>query len=420
MAQDDGRAPALYLLGQVLGEKRLLSDLLASGALERQNPAERARAQRLATETLRWLERIDRILKKHLRKEPPLPVRNILRLGTLEICQGGAAHGVVDSLVTLAGRQKRHSALKGLVNAVLRKVAAKGPEEWEALRLPRLPKWLRAPLVEAWGGPAMGAIEAAHAEGAPLDLTLKAPGAEWAERLNARSLPTGSLRLDEPGQVTKLPGYAEGDWWVQDAAAALPARALAAQAGERVLDLCAAPGGKTLQLAACGADVTAVDISETRMSRVRENLERCGLRADVQVADAFDVDGTWDAVLLDAPCSATGTIRRHPDLPHAKDGQEFAGLIEMQTALIDHAWSRVRPGGRLVFCTCSLLPDEGEVQIEEALERHKDMRADAAAFDLPGIEAGWRDKTGLRTRPDHWGALGGMDGFYMALLRKAE
>ncbi len=420
MTQQDGRAPALYLLGQVLGEKRLLSDLLASSALERQAPAERARAQRLATETLRWLERIDRILQKHLRKAPPLPVRNILRLGTLELCQGAAAHGVVDSLVQLTSQQKRHAPLKGLVNAVLRKVAATGPEEWTNLRLPRLPKWLRGPLVEAWGAPQMQEIEAAHAAGAPLDLTLKTSDLNWAERLDGELLPTGSLRLRNAGQVTQINGYSSGDWWVQDAAAALPARALAPKPEERVLDLCAAPGGKTLQLAASGAEVTAVDVSESRMSRVAENLARCRLSADLQVADAFDIQGKWDAILLDAPCSATGTIRRHPDLPHAKDGQEFASLIELQTAMIDHAWSLVRPGGRLVFCTCSLLPDEGEMQVEDALTRHKDMTADPSAFDLPGLDAGWRDGMGLRTRPDYWSDLGGMDGFYMASLRKAE
>ena len=417
MTQQDGRAPAVYLLNQVLGEGRLLSDLLAAGALERQTPAERARAQRLATETLRWLERIDRILAKHLRKAPPLPVRNILRLGTLELCQGAAAHGVVDSLVSLTQKQKRHGALKGLVNAVLRKVAATEPEVWETLRIPRLPKWLRGPLVEAWGAEAMQGIEAAHARGAPLDLTAKS--ADIAGALGAEVLPTGSLRLREAGQVSELPGYADGAWWVQDAAAALPAEGLAVQTGERVLDLCAAPGGKTLQLALAGADVTAIDNSERRMRRVRENLERCGLKADVQGADAFDVSGTWDAILLDAPCSATGTIRRHPDLPHAKDGSDFGGLIEMQAAMIDHAWGLVRPGGRLMFCTCSLLPDEGEVQVEEALARHGDMKADPAAFELPGLDAAWLDGTGLRTRPDFWSELGGMDGFYAALLRKA-
>ena len=419
MATEDGRASAVYLLDQVLGQQKLMSELLGAGALERQSSAERARAQRLATDTLRWLERADKILTRHLRKPPPLHVRNILRLGTVELCQGQAAHGVVDSLVALTSRHKRHGPLKGLVNAVLRKVAATGANEWQNLRDPRLPKWLRSPLVEAWGNDAIKAMETAHAAGAPLDLTCKGADPALIESLKAEVMPTGSLRLRAPGQISRLYGFEAGAWWAQDAAAALPAKALAAQPGERVLDLCAAPGGKTLQLAAAGAKVTAVDISEKRMVRVQENLTRCGLTADLQVADAMTVDGQWDAVLLDAPCSATGTIRRHPDLPHAKDGQEFAGLIEMQGAMIDHAFRLTRPGGRLVYCTCSILPDEGEVQVEEALQRHEDMAADLEALHLPGVESDWLDATGLRTRPDFWAAQGGMDGFYIAVLRKA-
>lgn len=233
-------------------------------------------------------------------------------------------------------------------------------------------------------------------------------------------MPTGSIRVYEAGQVSKLPGYAEGDWWVQDAAAALPVRLLAPMRGEHILDLCAAPGGKTLQLSAAGARVTAVDNSAHRIARVRENLARTGLSADVQVADARSVTGTFDAILLDAPCSATGTIRRHPDLPFAKDGTEFAGLIALQSELIHHAWQRLRPGGRMVFCTCSLLPDEGEVQIDGALARHKDMAVEWPYDGLPGVDAAWRSSEGgLRLRPDYWADEGGMDGFYMALLRKA-
>jgi 16S rRNA (cytosine967-C5)-methyltransferase len=220
-------------------------------------------------------------------------------------------------------------------------------------------------------------------------------------------------------QVSALSGYEAGAWWVQDAAAALPVQILAPQAGESVLDLCVAPGGKTLQLAAAGARVTALDDSAQRMVRVKENLARTGLSAELVVADARKSTGSFDAVLLDAPCSATGTIRRHPDLPFAKDGSDFGALIALQTELLDHAWARVRPGGRLLFCTCSLLPDEGEVQVEEALERHTDMRIDRDALDRPGVEPDWiTQEGGLRLRPDYWPERGGMDGFYMALLRK--
>ena len=233
-------------------------------------------------------------------------------------------------------------------------------------------------------------------------------------------LPTGSVRLVNAGQVSTLPGFTSGDWWVQDAAAAVPARVLNPQRGEAVLDLCAAPGGKTMQLAARGADVTAVDISAGRMERVAQNLIRTGLSATTQVADVFDLTGQYDAILLDAPCSATGTIRRHPDLPFAKDGSEFGMLIELQGRMIDHALTLLKPGGRMVFCTCSLLPDEGEVQIEEALERHRGLSVDRDALALPGINPDWiTEEGGLRLRPDLWAELGHMDGFYIAALRKS-
>lgn len=419
---DIGTAPrrsAIYLLDQIMGEGKLMAELVGGGALDRLDPADRARAQRLATETLRGLERADRILQKHLQKYPPLTVRNALRVGTIEICQGEAAHGVVNAMVGIVSRHKRYGHLKGLVNAVLRKVADAGPDQWAALRTPRMPKWLRVPLVEAWGAGAVAGIEATQFAGAPLDLTPKTDAQAVAKAVGGVVLPTGSVRVSDAGQVSALPGFTAGHWWVQDAAAAIPARVLDARPGEAVLDLCAAPGGKTLQLAAAGARVTAVDISEGRMERVRQNLIRTGLTADVRVADAFEITGAYDAILLDAPCSATGTIRRHPDLPHAKDGSEFGALIEMQARMLDHALTLLNPGGRLVFCTCSLLPDEGEVQVEEALARHPGLRTDPAALVRPGIDPEWiTQEGGLRLRPDHWAPTGGMDGFYLACLRR--
>ena len=242
------------------------------------------------------------------------------------------------------------------------------------------------------------------------------------EALKGEILPTGSIRLKDAGQVSALPGFEAGDWWVQDAAAAIPVMVLDPQKGEKILDLCAAPGGKTMQLAAAGADVTAVDASEGRMIRVGENLKRTGLSAKTVKSDAFAfTEGGFDAILLDAPCSATGTIRRHPDLPYAKDGSEFGMLIDQQARMIDHALSLLKPGGRLVFCTCSLLPDEGEVQVEEALERHKGLTVEPAAFDRTGIDAAWcTEDGGLRLRPDYWADNGGMDGFYIAQLRKPQ
>jgi 16S rRNA (cytosine967-C5)-methyltransferase len=412
------RQAALALLNRVTGEGRLLSELLPR-ALEQLPPEERARAQRLTLETLRWMDRADRLLGPHLKRRPAPPVLNALRVGVVEMAAlGGAPHAVVDASVRLMRAQRKTEPAAGLANAVLRRVDL---ARWDALPLPRLPRWLRGPLIEAWGKPAVAAIEAAHAAGAPLDLTPKdGDAAALAARLGGIALPTGSVRLAAAGQVTALEGFETGDWWVQDAAAALPGRVLAPRPGERVLDLCAAPGGKTLQMAAAGAEVTAIDISETRLERLRQNLDRCRLTATVVAADALEWDGAggFDAVLLDAPCSATGTIRRHPDLPHAKDGSEFMALFALQEALIDRALALLAPGGRLVVCTCSLLPDEGEAQLEAALERHPDLRPHPEALELPGVDPAWRDGTGLRLRPDHWAEAGGMDGFHIASLRK--
>ncbi len=409
------RRSAIYLLDQILGEGRLLPECLAAGALDRLGPEDRARAQRLTLETLRGLERADRLLDNHLNRTPALTVQNALRLGAVELCHGEAAHGVVNSMVEIVGRSRKHGRLKGLVNAVLRKVAAEGPEAWPKMRVPRLPEWLRDPLVMAWGAEAVAGMEKAHFEGAPLDISAKPNVAGPGE-----ALPTGSRRVRDAGQVSALPGYDRGDWWVQDAAAALPVRVLAPKLGEKILDLCAAPGGKTLQLAAEGAEVTALDISESRLERVRENLARTGLKATVISGDALEHQGQYDAILLDAPCSATGTIRRHPDLPFAKDGSEFGGLIELQAQMLAHAWTLLKPGGRLVYCTCSLLPDEGEVQIEEALPQYPDMQVDREAVMVAGVEKDWiTEEGGLRLRPDYWADRGGMDGFYIASLNKS-
>ncbi|MEM7731282.1 MAG: RsmB/NOP family class I SAM-dependent RNA methyltransferase [Pseudomonadota bacterium] len=414
------RKAAIHLLNGVLIDHRQLTEMIEKGALDRYSPQDRARGQRLAVDVLRGLERADRLLDRFLRKRPQLNIRNILRLGTVELCQGGAAHGVVADMVALAGGHHKDKQLRGMINAVLRRVAEDGVGPWKDLRIPRLPKWLRDPLVSAWGAGAVSGMEKAHFQGAALDITVKEDEAHWAERLGGTLLPTGSIRLENPGQISALPGYEDGAWWIQDAAAALPVQLLNPQAGEVVLDLCAAPGGKTLQLAAGGAEVTALDISDRRMARVRENLERTKLKANCIVEDALKHKGSYDAILLDAPCSATGTIRRHPDLPFAKDGSEFSDLIALQSKMLDHAVTLLKPGGRLVFCTCSLLPDEGEVQVEEALVRHEGLVAERASLGLSGVEPEWvTEEGGLRLRPDYWAGQGGMDGFYMAVLRKA-
>lgn len=417
-----GQAPrqaAMQLLNAVTDEHAMLSEVLPK-ALERLPVEERARALRLATTTLRWMDRADRMLGPHLRQRPPEAVLNALRLGTVELCVDGAAsHGVVNAMVALVKANPHTVRMAGLVNAVLRKVVAAGPEKWAALPVPQLPKWLRKPLIADYGKVAVAEIEKAHAAGPALDVSVKNDPAGWAAKLEGQVLPTGSVRLSGNVQVTALPGFAEGAWWVQDVAAALPAKVLAAQPEERVLDLCAAPGGKTMQLAAAGAVVTALDISGPRMTRVEENLKRTGLSALLVTADAFHyADEPFDAILLDAPCSATGTIRRHPDLVYAKDSSGFPALFALQEAMIDKALTLLKPGGRLVYSTCSLLIDEGEEQVRDAIARHPDLSVDTGALALPGIDPAWISETGLRTRPDYLADLGGMDGFFITVFRK--
>jgi 16S rRNA (cytosine967-C5)-methyltransferase len=405
------RRAALRLLGAVLGEGRMLAEVQAAEL----SPAERARAGRLAAQVLRHVGPADRVLAPFLRKPPELPVMNALRLAVVEMAvDGAAAHGAVNAAVALVREGGRTAHLAGLANAVLRRVAAlEAPFAGQPVQ--QLPRWLRQPLVHAWGREAVAGIEAVQAGLPPTDLTLR-PGAEAPPA--GTVLPGGSVRLPAGVQVTALPGWEAGAFWVQDAGAAVAARVLAAAPGERVADLCAAPGGKTLQLAAAGARVTAVDLSAARLARLHENLARTGLAAEVVEADAL----TWrpeaplDAVLLDAPCSATGTVRRHPDLPFVKDGSDLPALVALQAALIDCALAMLRPGGRLVFATCSLLPEEGERQVAAALARHPGLVAETPAAE--GIDPRWHAAAGLRIRPDHWAAGGGIDGFFIARLRR--
>ncbi|WP_422394009.1 RsmB/NOP family class I SAM-dependent RNA methyltransferase [Pontivivens ytuae] len=409
------RLAAADLLDGVLRERRMLSDLLPR--LERLEPGERARAQALALTVLRHLEPLDVLLDQFLGKRPPARAMHALRIAAAEmLVEGVAPHAAVDAAVNAVRANRKTQHLKGLVNAVARNVSREGAEIWAEMEPQRLPHWLRKPLVRAYGEEGVAAMEAAHAAGAALDLTLRTP----VEGLPGVDLPTGSRRIDG-GQVSALPGYAEGAWWVQDAAAALPARVLGAEAGEHVLDLCAAPGGKTMQLAAAGAEVTALDVSGARLKRVRENLARTGLTAEIVEADAltWQPDAPFDAVLLDAPCTATGTIRRHPDLPFVKTGEENKALTALQRDLLKRAAEWVRPGGRLVFCTCSLLPSEGEVPVARFLEGHPEWSLDPIDAEALGGEAHWSVEGALQLRPDYWAERGGMDGFYIARLRRA-
>jgi 16S rRNA (cytosine967-C5)-methyltransferase len=420
------RAAAAALLAGVLDRGVSLADQTgaADGPLASLAPADRARAQTLATTTLRHLGRADAVLAAFLAKPPAAAARHALRLAAVEICLDGVpAHAAVDSAVRLTRQNPKTHHLAGLVNAVGRKLGEEGPALWASAAEAPLPAWIAGPLRRAHGAKAVTTIAAAQTAGPPpVDLTLRDPrgAALWAERLGAEILPTGSLRLPGRGQISALPGFAEGEWWVQDAAAALPARLLGEVAGRRVLDLCAAPGGKTLQLAAAGAEVTALDVSEARLGRLRENLARTGFAAEIVVADAlgWDPEAPFDAILLDAPCSATGTIRRHPDLPYLRGGAQVSALGEIQEALLHRAFGWLRPGGRMVYCVCSLLPVEGEVRVERFLKQTPLARRVAPPEGI-GLDPAWITRDGaLRTRPDSWAERGGMDGFYAAALER--
>lgn len=409
---DEVRLAALRML-QAVATGATLDE--AAAVAEALPPAGRARARRLAAETLRRVGRADAALAPLLARRPRPDVMWLLRLATVEmLALSEAPHGVVNAAVGLSrALGRKGQAAAGMVNAVLRRVPSLA-DEWAALEPQRMPEWLRAPVVAQWSEGVARAIEAAHEAGPRLDLTAR-PGAAAP----GQALPNGSWRQPAGAQVTALPGYDRGEWWVQDAAASMAVRLLDPQAGERIADLCAAPGGKTLQLAAAGADVTAIDISDERLQRVAQNLERCGLQAALVAGDALEwrPDTALDAVLLDAPCSATGTIRRHPELPLIRDGAGVADLAALQARLLDHALDLLRPGGRLVFATCSLLAAEGEDQLAAVLARHPGLTVDHP--DLPGVAPEWiTPPGGLRLRPDHWPELGGMDGFFIACLRK--
>jgi 16S rRNA (cytosine967-C5)-methyltransferase len=432
------RAVALDLLTRVLEQRRPLEEAFerhpALAALE---PRDRQFVRALAMATLRHLGRIDRALALCL--ERPLPerarhARDLLRLGAAQLLMlGTPAHAAVDSTVDLAAGLAASAGYKGLINAVLRRIAREKDALLAAVPpgAASLPGWLWQSWSAAYGEETAAAIAAAVLHEPPLDLSLKAPeeAAHWADALHAEILPGAALRRRHAAEeserhlrVDELPGYAEGAWWVQDFAASLPARLMGNVAGRRVLDLCAAPGGKTAQLAAAGADVTAIDRSQDRLARLEKNLARLGLAAKCAVADAalWNDARDFDAVLLDAPCSATGTLRRHPDVAWLKDPRDIAKLNAAQDRLLDAALRLARPGGTVVYCVCSLQPEEGRDRIEAALARHGDARrAPIAAREVFGLRDLLTEDGDLRTLPCHLAAQGGMDGFYAARLVKA-
>ena len=376
-------------------------------------PRDRAAAHRLAATVLRRMGTLDAVLEPFLKKAPPDRVRLALLMGAAQLLMlDTPAHAAVGTIVSLV-RARALVPFAGLVNAVLRRIAQEGPAALDGLDGPRLdvPAWLWT----SWGGLARAIADGLSRE-APLDLTL-AEGTPVPH--GGQRLPTGSVRLPGGTRVTALPGYEEGAFWVQDAAAALPARLLAARPGERVADLCAAPGGKTAQLAATGADVVAVERDSGRMRRLRQNLDRLRLRVETVEADA----GSWmpgapfDAVLLDAPCSATGTARRHPDVLRLKRAADLAGLAEGQDRLIAAATRMLRPGGRLVYAVCSLQREEGQERALAA-ERFGLLPAPFTEAELSMLPEARTEEGWLRTHPGLWPDRGGMDGFFAARFVK--
>jgi 16S rRNA (cytosine967-C5)-methyltransferase len=423
------RRAALDVLVACLDKRQPLDDVLArhSGmaALESRD---RAFVRLLLATTLRRLGEIDTVLSALI--ERPLDASNgigrqVLRLGAAQLLfLGTPAHAAVDTSVRLmvdAGL----AHLKGLANAVLRRLAREGTALLEGRDRARLnvPAWLWDSWLSAYGEQTTRALAAAHLVEAPLDLMPRADALLWAQRLDGELLPSGTIRCLAGGAIFDLPGYADGAWWVQDMAATLPAKLLGDVTGKKIADLCAAPGGKTLQLAAAGAHVTAVDISARRMQRLRENIARAGLTVDLVTADAarWQPERIFDAILLDAPCAGTGTLRRHPDIAWLKDEQDVRRLTATQDRLLEHAVDLLKPGGTLVYAVCSLQPEEGPERLEALLARDKRLqRLAVRPAELPGLEAAVTADGDVRTLPSMWSERGGMDGFYVARVIRRD
>ena len=403
------RMGALELLEAVLRRKHPLEDMLESlESFTRLNPRDRAFARNLVSTTLRRLGQIDALISHCLEK--PLAKgshrsHDILRLG---ICQllflETADHAAVSSSVELAGQAGQAHAKK-LVNAVLRRLGRERAELISAQDESKInaPDWLWYSWRKAYGEDTARAIALAHLEVAPLDLSVKSDPEVWAEKFDGTALPNGTVRLNKVRNVPDLEGFEAGEWWVQDTAARAAVQLLGNVLGKHVIDLCAAPGGKTAYLVNAGATVTAVDRSETRLNRLNENLERLQLSADVITADAVEwrPEQKADAVLLDAPCSATGTIRKHPEISWLKSDADVARLANLQTRLLDAAIDMVVPGGLVLFATCSLQAEEGTDQISALLECNSSVKL---------LE-------NLRCLPSDQPELGGQDGFFAALLQ---
>ena len=387
-------------------------------------PRDRGFTRAIVGMTLRRLGQIDALIATLIRK--PLPrqamvVHDILRLAVAELLLLDVApHAAVDSAVTMV-ESRGYPEFKGLVNAVLRRVSREGAERLKAVSVEQnYQPWM----IESWqtffGTETAHAIAEYSLTHPPLDISVKNNAEEWAERLDAILLPTGTLRREFDGAITDLPGFETGNWWVQDAAAALPARLLGDVKRKQVFDLCAAPGSKTLQLASMGADVLAVDRSSKRLKRLEDNLERMGLRSGVAVADISDwtAPDPPDAILLDPPCTATGTIRRHPDILHAKGIGDLNKLTSLQAKLLAKAAGMLQPGGRLVYCTCSQQSEEGELQATRALAELPLERDPVTAEEVGGLDKLLTPDGDVRTGPHLYPEMGGFDGFFVARFRR--
>ncbi len=420
------RQLAAHLLKAVLRDRQPFDDAFAASsakpAFAGLEPRDRAFAHAIAATALRRLGQIEDLTARFLEK--PLPAdafeaRFILIAGAAQLAfMEVAPHAAISLAVDQAKGSRAAHRYAGLVNAVLRKVSAHATAaiaEQDAAAL-NIPAWLFTRWAAHYGEETARLIAAAHLEEPALDLSVKADAADWAARLGGTLLPWGSVRLAHKGRIEDIEGYSDGAWWVQDAAAALPALLTGDVRDLRVADLCAAPGGKTAELAARGARVTAVDLSASRLRRLRENLGRLHLEAEVVQADAavWTAPEPFDAVLLDAPCSATGTIRRNPDIPYLKSAADIAALSAVQARLLGHALGLVKPGGQLIYSVCSLEAEEGEAQIARVLAARADVALVPIRVDEFGIPPEAVTPSGtLRTLPFH---AGGMDGFFAARL----
>ena len=420
---------AVKLLAAVVEQKTSLDGMMdeehGNPAYRALNMADRALVRAILHSCLRQLTRIDAIFDRFLDKPLPEGARNLRHILAVAAAQilflDVPDHSAVDLAVEQARRDPRSARFANLVNALLRRL---GREKETALAeasrsVPVFPGWFQRRLEAVYGNEAAREIGQACLAPAPVDITVKNDPGAWAEKLGGTVLPTGSVRLPAfEGSVTELPGFAEGEWWVQDAAAAIPAKLFGDLRGREVADLCAAPGGKTAQLALAGGHVTAVEQSASRMKRLRANLARLGLEAECLQArlEELPPEPRFDVILLDAPCSSTGTIRRHPDVLWTKDMADVEKLAGVQARLLRHAFALLRPGGTLVFSNCSLDPLEGEDLVEAFLAETADAaRLPVRPEDWPGLEGAIDGRGDIRTTP---AMLGGMDGFYAAVLRR--